>query len=143
MQAVLTSGRSQFHLPPKAQEMVDALTKVLDASVVLYDGQNQKHHLAHDAGDWLSFQSTMEDSSLLCWVDAAINNRWTLYVCSRQPLHPDADALARWAAAKLALQLPVRAAEPPALPPISGEGVSTNGPEIGIPVWWTRKTPAN
>jgi hypothetical protein len=127
-----------FRLSGVPREIVDTLTDVLAASVVLYDAEKHTHHLAMSQGRWISHQSTTWDQPRLCYVQARINDRWTLYVCSRRRLHPDAESIAAWAADKLAPQLPKRTDEP-AYPPVAGGGGSGGSAEIGIPVWWARK----
>ena len=128
-----------FWLARPAQEVVEALTTVLAASLVLYDAEAHTHHLAMREGRWITHRSTTWDEPRLCVVQARINDRWTLYACSRQRLHADAQSIATWAADKLAPHLPKRAADEPTLPPVGGGGSSGGSAEIGIPVWWARK----
>jgi hypothetical protein len=128
-----------FRLSRPAQEIADALTSVLSASVVLYDVPQRTHHLAMREGRWISHRNAAFDEPRLCSLQARINDRWMLYVCSRRPLHPDAGSIAGWAAAKLALHLPRRADDEPTYPPVGGDGGSGGAAEIGIPVWWARK----
>ena len=52
----LNPGGSGFRVPPQAQEMIDALRKLFDASVVLYDLQRRKHHVARDSRGWYSLE---------------------------------------------------------------------------------------
>src|SRR5689334_9519268 len=106
-------GGAGFRVPPQAQEMIDALRKLFDAAVVLYDGQKRKHHVARDARGWFSLEATARDGSPICHAEARINDRWTISVWSRRSLHRDAQALVTWAAGKLAAHLPRRASEQP------------------------------
>jgi hypothetical protein len=130
--------RDEFRLPREAQEIVDALRSVLAGSVVLYDVDKHMHHLARARERWFSLRTTSRNEPRLCYVEARINDRWTLYVCSRRRLHPDAASIAKWAAGKLAVHLPKHSAEP-TYPPFGGGGGSGGSAEVGIPVWWARK----
>jgi hypothetical protein len=71
-------------------------------------------------------------------VKVAINDRWTLTVFRRRDLHPDAESIATWAAKKLAIHLPRRAANLD-VPPAQGGGGTSGSAELGIPLWWARK----
>lgn len=141
----LNPGGSGFRVPAQAQEMIDALRKLFDASVVLYDGQRHKHHVARDSRGWFSLEVTAKDGSPVCHVEAQINERWTLSVWSRRRLHRDADAMVQWAAGKLAPYFPgKRADEPTALGFSSGVGPSGAGAPVEVQartlVWSRRKT---
>jgi hypothetical protein len=111
MRDVSLGGGAGFRVPLPAQEMIDALRKLFDAAVVLYDGQRRKHQVARDARGWFSLESTARDGSPVCHAEAAINDRWTISVWSRRRLHPDAQALVTWAAGKLAPHFPGRLAQ--------------------------------
>ena len=52
----------------------------------------------------------------ICTLRVAITDRWTLRVFKKRALHHDAEALAAWAAAKLADDLPKKERLEPALP---------------------------
>jgi hypothetical protein len=131
--------RARFRLSQQGQAIVDALTAVLGASVMLHDSERRTQHIAKSGGGWVSLPTTAKDEPQLCYVQARINDRWTLFVCSPRRLHPDAELMAKWAAAKLELPVPHKTADEPAVPPSGGGGGSAGGAEIGIPVWWARK----
>ena len=128
---------ARFRLSRTPQAIVDMLTDVLAAGVVLYDADAQTHYLAMREGRWIAHRSATWDAPRACYVHARVNDRWTLYVCSGRGLHPDAESIAAWAADKLAVHLPKRADEP-TYPPIAGGG-SGGSAALGIPVWWARK----
>ena len=131
-----------FRVSSVAQEIVDALRDILSASVVLYDAETRTHQLAMIGDRWYSHESTTSaEPRDLCYLHARINDRWTLYVCSRRSLHPDAQSIAVWAAEKLTPHLPTRTVDEPISPPAGngGAGGSGGSAEIGIPVWWARK----
>src|SRR4029079_9151509 len=119
-------------VPPQAQEMIDALRKLFDASVVLYDLQRRKQHVARDSRGWYSLEVTAKDGTPVCHVEAEINDRWTVSVWSRRRLHPDADAMVRWAAGKLAPYFPTKLADEPTAHGFGGgAGPSGSGsPEV-------------
>ena len=131
--------RARFVLAAEGRKIMEAVKTALRASVVLHDAQKQAHHLARGGDRWLSIQSTATDEPVRCYVASKVNDRWTLYVCSRRPLHPDAQSLADWAADKLAPYVPVKTTDEPASPPSGGGGGSGGSAEVGIPVWWARK----
>jgi hypothetical protein len=131
--------RARFVLSADGRKIVDGVKTALHASVVLHDAEKHEHHLARSGDTWQSIKTTATDEPRLCYVASRINDRWTLYVCSRRPLHPDARSLADWAAIKLALHVPRKTADDPASPPFGGSGGSGGSAEIGIPVWWARK----
>jgi hypothetical protein len=131
---------SAFRVSSVAQEIVDGVRDILSASVVLYDAETRTHHLAMNGDRWYSHESTTSaEPRDLCYMHARINDRWTLYVCSRRSLHPDAQSIAVWAAEKLAPHLPTRTADEPTYPPAADSGGSGGSAETGIPVWWAHK----
>ena len=125
--------------------MIDALRKLFDAAVVLYDGQKRKHHVARDAKGWFSLEATARDGAPVCRAEAHINDRWTISVWSRRWLHPDAQALVTWAAGKLAAHLPRKATEASTVLAFGGGGASSNLVEVEgrTTIWSGRKTPTN
>jgi len=133
--------RDDFRLPPEGRRVVDAVSNVLRASVVLHDTQKGAHHQVArtrdrvaDARGWISFER-------FCRLGAQINNRWRLLVISHRTMLPDAETLVKWAATKLAAFLPVKVADDePAVPPGGSGGDSGGSAEVGIPVWWARRT---
>jgi hypothetical protein len=131
-----------FHVSAKAQEIVDALQSVLAGGVSLLDADKGMHHLAMSDGEWWSFEVDKPEAPSDgegCVITARINDRWMLCVSSRRGLHPDAEAIAEWAAEKLALHLPKGLADDTRYPPFGGGGGSSGSAEIGIPIWWARK----
>jgi hypothetical protein len=129
---------ARFSLSDEGQRIADAAATVLDGRLVLCDGRSAKHHLVAGEHRWISAEEPTIDESQLCFVEARINRRWTLYVCARGGLHHDAQRIADWAARKLDAHLPKQAADEPRSPPASGGG-SSGSAEAGIPVWWARK----
>jgi hypothetical protein len=132
-------GRARFVLSTEGQKIVDALRTALGATVVLHDAEKRARHVARAGDRWLSIQSATIDATVLCYVASKINHRWTLFVCSRRRLHPDAQSLADWAAKKLAPHVPRKSADELATPPFGGGGGSGGSAEVGISVWWARK----
>jgi len=132
-----------FRVSAKAQEIVDALLSVLDGAVSLLDADKGMHHLAMSHGDWWSFEVGKLESPRDgegCEITTRITDRWRLCVSSRRGLHPDAEAIAEWAAKKLAVHLPKSVADDTMYPPFGGQGGGSSGSaEIGIPIWWARK----
>ena len=124
--------------------MIDALRKLFDAAVVLYDAQKRKHHVARDAKGWFSLEATARDGSPVCHAEARINDRWTISVWSRRWLHPDAQALVTWAAGKLAPHLPRKTAGGATVLAFN-RGGSSNAAEVEArtTIWSGRKTPTN
>jgi hypothetical protein len=122
------------------------LAHVLGAGVALYDDDKRMHHASMSRGRWFSYPvdkaaraAEHRGRDQACVVEARINDRWTLLVRSRRGLHPDAEAIATWAAPKLAPYLPRHAEDEANYPPLGGGGSSGGSAELGIPVWWTRK----
>jgi hypothetical protein len=136
-------GGAGFRIPLPAQEMIDALRKLFDAAVVLYDGQRRKHHVARDARGWFSLDSTTRDGLPVCHAEAAINDRWTISVWSRRRLHPDAQAMVRWAAGKLAPHFPERVANEPTVLEFRRGGGTPGSAEVEARtlVWRGRNPP--
>ena len=127
-----------FRVAGEAQEIVEALREVLEGAVALYDGETGKHHVPWSTKDWLSIETTTREEPPMRYLEARVNDRWTLYFCSQRPLHVDAESIMRWAAEKLAPHFPRR----------TGDGVASRSgggspAEAGIPVWWARKTRSN
>jgi len=133
--------RDELHLPAEARRLVDAIGDILRASMVIRDLEKQAHHHVVRRRDPLAVaRGRFEELPEPCHLEAPINNRWTLFVLSYRTMLPDAESLVNWAAAKLAVYLPVRSAEDdPAAPPTGGGGGSGGSAEVGIPVWWARK----
>jgi hypothetical protein len=131
--------RARFTLSAEGRKIADAVKTALNASVVLHDAEKREHQVARAGERWLSIQTTATDEPQVFYVTSRINDRWTLYVCSRRRLHPDAQSLADWAAQKLAQHVPDRTADEPASPPFGRGGSSGGSAEVGIPVWWARK----
>jgi hypothetical protein len=137
----LAGRKKLFRLSATAQEIVDVVWDVLEAGVALHDAHKAILHTAVSDG-WMSTctaEIKSSDDRRWCGVAARVNDRWTLIVSSGVGLHPDAEALAQWAADKLAPYLPRTADEDDdAVPPFGGGG-PTGSAEAGIPVWWARK----
>ena len=93
-----------FRVSTTAQQIVDAIHGVLDCAVGLHDGEKGMFHALMPPADWRSYKvgAELPRDVKNCAVDARINERWTLVVSSRHGLHPDAEAIAKWAADKLA-----------------------------------------
>jgi hypothetical protein len=137
--------KQPFRVAGKAREIVDGLKDVLTGAVALHDAHKQMHHLAMSHGEWWSFKVDKPEPRAQgegCVVEARINERWTLYVSSRRGLHPDAESLVKWAARLLDDFLPASDSDDDTLLPPVGGGGSGGSAEIGIPVWWARKTRA-
>jgi len=131
-----------FRVSAKAQEIVDALQSVLGGGVSLIDADKGMQRLAMSDGDWWSFEIDKQESARDgegCVITTRINDRWMICVSSRRGLHPDAEAIAKWAAEKLALHLPKSLADDTSYPPFGGGGGTSGSAEIGIPIWWARK----
>lgn len=130
----------RFALPGGAKPIIEALKSVLEAAICLYDEEKRVRHTAMSSG-WLSVNGMAGMPAGFCHVQTCINDRWTLHVFKSPSLHPDAKAIAAWAAGKLALHLSRRTATDPVYPPYGGGGGGSGGSaEIGIPIWWARKT---
>jgi hypothetical protein len=121
--------------------VVEAISSVLRASVVLHDVQRDAHHHVVRARELLSnARGWFAEVPRWCRLEAAINDRWKLIVLSNRTMPPDAEALVKWTAAKLAVHLPVRTADDdPAVAPGGGSGGSGGSAELGIPLSWARK----
>jgi len=131
---------TKFVLPSGAKPIIEALKNVLEAAICLYDGDKRVRHTAMSSG-WLSVNGMADVPAGFCHVQARINDRWTLHVFRRPSLHPDAESIAVWAAGKLALHLSRSTASDPVYPPYGGGGGGSSGSaEIGIPIWWARRT---
>jgi hypothetical protein len=128
-----------FVLPSGAQPIIEALKSVLEAGICLYDEEKRVRHTGMSRW-WLSVNGMADVPAGFCHVQARINDRWTLHVFRRQSLHPDAESIAVWAAGKLALHLSRRTADDSMYPPFGGGGGGGGSAEIGIPIWWARKT---
>jgi hypothetical protein len=133
----------KFWLAPVAQEIVDGLRRALAHSFIeLHDNQKKNNHV------WLFREWRTKRSERLhvpqgrCHVEATVNDRWTLAVWtwSVRPLHPDAHSLVRWAAQKLAAHLPRTFVSDLPYAPTGGGGGPLGPAEMGIPVWWARRT---
>jgi hypothetical protein len=133
----------KFELGPRGQEIADGLRAAIDhATLVLHDSHEKNTHV------WLFREWRTSRSARLhvpqrhCHVEAAVNDRWTLAVWSwtEGPLHPSARSLVTWAAQKLAPYLPSRPADDFPYPPTGGGGGPSGSAEVGIPVWWVRRT---
>lgn len=132
-----------FQLTAVAQEIVEALKDVLGGILMLIDDHEKVVHTAMSAQRWFSFRDArLSERRQRCHAEVAVNDRWTLFVLARKHrmLHPDTDALVTWAAQKLARHLPVRPADDLSYPPAGGSGGPPSSAEIGIPVWWARRT---
>jgi hypothetical protein len=130
--------RARFYLSQQGQDIVDVLTNVMVASVLLYDAETRTHHLAMRDG-WISNQRSRPGIPRRCRLQARINDRWTLLVGARRPLHPDAETIVQWAARHLTAHVPDKTTQEPVYPGPGGGGGSGSAAEIGIPVWWARK----
>jgi hypothetical protein len=131
-----------FELGPRAQEIVDGLKDVLGGVLFLIDDHLKTVHAARPTG-WLSFTANNRDVGRnRCHAEARILDRWTLLIVARkgQTLHPDAQLLVDWAAVKMAPYLPERPAIDDLPFPPTGGGSPSGSAEIGIPVWWARRT---
>jgi len=137
--------RREFRLSDGGRQIVNALNRVLRASVVLYDGdKDELHHVASGADRRFAVRNGVIDSRHLCRVQARINDRWTVIVSSWRAMHPDAESLLKWAAGKLAAHLPRKAADDSTSAPLDeGGGGSGGGAEVGIPIWWARNAGNN
>jgi hypothetical protein len=130
----------KFVLPSGGNPIIEALKNVLEAAICLYDEEKRVRHTAMSSW-WLSVNGMADIPAGFCHVQARINDRWMLHVFKRPSLHPDAESIAVWAAGKLALHLPRRTADDPTYPPFGGGGGGSSGSaEIGIPIWWARRT---
>jgi hypothetical protein len=133
---------AEFSLGEQGMKVVDALSESLGAAVWLYDEEKQQPcAVARSAGRLLFFNGKL-DVTEMCSVQARVNDRWMLTASSRSRLHPDAEAIVKWAAARLAPYVPRKSEEKdPTSPPFGGGGGGSSGSaEAGIPVWWARKT---
>ena len=142
MLGVVRYPDKSFRVSAKAQEIVDALQSVLECGVSLLDADKGMDHLAMSDGEWWSFPVGKPEAPRDgegCVITARINDRWRLCVSSRRGLHPDAEAIAEWAAKKLAVHLPKSVADDTMYPPFGGGGGSSGSAEIGIPIWWARR----
>jgi hypothetical protein len=141
-------GRSaELDLSDRGQKIVDVLHDVLRASVVLVDRKKrERHHLAYSPDRPLSNDGLTLDVRRMCKLSAPVKDGWTLVVSGPLGLHPDAESLVKWAAEKLAPHVPNKTTDgdddddEPSPPPGGGGGGSGGAAEIGIPVWWARKT---
>ena len=131
----------EFVLPGGGKPIIEALKSVLEAVICLYDEEKRVRHTGM-TGRWLSIKGLPDEAPVpgVCHVEARINDRWTLHLFRRPSLHPDAESIAVWAAGKLAPHLPRRTDDDPMYPPFGGGGGSSGSAEIGIPIWWARKT---
>jgi hypothetical protein len=133
----------QFELGLRAQEIIDGIKDALGGALVLIDEHHKTVHAAKPNG-WFSFAAGRGDIRRdRCHAEAPIHDRWTLLVIARkgQLLHADAQVLIDWAALKLAPYLPDRPAiDDLPYPPAGGKGGPSGSAEIGIPVWWARRT---
>jgi hypothetical protein len=133
----------KFELGPRAQEIVDGVREALGDFLSLNDEHHKMVHVAK-ANGWFSFRSGRGDIRRdRCQAEATIHDRWTLMVTAPegQRLHPDAQLLVDWAAVKLAPYLPeLPATDDLPYPPTGGDGGPPGSAEIGIPVWWARRT---
>jgi len=135
--------KTEFRIAKQAQEIVDGLRATFDAGLEIFDGEARCSHFAI-SDRWLSSDVyPSEPERRGCYVEARINDRWTLYLFSRRRLHPDAEAMATWAARMLASYLPRRRVDEPAYRPPGGTGGPGGSAELGIPVWWARKARNN
>jgi hypothetical protein len=139
--------RRKFHLSDGGRQIVGALNRVLGVSVILYDGQkDETHHFESSSNRRLAVRNGVIDGRQLCRLQARINDRWLLFVSSWRGMHPDAEALLKWAAGKLAAHLPRNKREDESTDaPLGGGGggESGGGAEVGIPIWWARNTRDN
>jgi hypothetical protein len=131
--------RARFYLSRQGQDVVDVLTHVLAASVLLYDAETRTHHLAMRDG-WIPNQNTRAGLPRRCRLQVPINDRWTLFVGARGPLHPDAEMIVKWAARHLTAHVPAQTTQEPEDPASGRGGGGGNAAEAGIPVWWARKS---
>lgn len=131
---------AEFRVSNGAQQIIDALKDVLGGAIHLFDEEKRIRHCAMSKR-WLSIEGPMPETPAgLCHAEARINDRWILHVMRRPALHPDVASIAKWAAGKLAAHLPRHTASEPTYPPFGGGGGPSGSAEIGIPVWWARRT---
>jgi hypothetical protein len=126
----------------RVQEIVEGLSIALDATVDLYDGSDRRHHFLMRTRRW--FSSRTPDQGMtrvpgICTLEVTITDRWTLRIFKKGNLHQDAEALADWAAEKLADDLPRGERLETTFAPVEGGGGSSGAAELGIPVSWARK----
>jgi hypothetical protein len=127
----------------QAEEIIEALKNLLGVAVALSDEQRQMVHVAMPTM-WFSCQESETDDPYFqgCNVAARINDRWKLTVGSgrNRRMHHDAKSLVKWAAAKLAVHLPVHKGDADEATPSPARGGGSGGSaEIGIPVSGARK----
>jgi hypothetical protein len=143
---ILQAVGRKFELGPRGQEIVDGIREALGAVLALVDEHHKMVHIAK-ANDWFSFRAGPAGRGDLrrdrCHAEATIHDRWTLMVTApeAQTLHLDAQRLVDWASVKLAPYLPkLPWSDDLPYPPTGGDGGPSGAAEIGIPVWWARRT---
>jgi hypothetical protein len=142
-------GKRPFQLPPVAQQIVEGLKDAIDCRLIVVSDQHDESQSSWTFGDWLSrdpgAESRPDEQLPVCYLEEAINDRWTLGVWSYIKGAPDpgVTSLVKWAARMLALHLPRR---PTRMDPIiayqapsTGGGGPSGAAEVGIPVWWARR----
>jgi hypothetical protein len=137
--------REDYEASEQVQEIIDALRDLLGGPSALHDRQAGMFHIAMPTRWYSGPESEAsggESPFAGCNLAARINDRWTLLVGSGQGrgFHHDAESIVKWAAELLAVHLPRREPDDETMPPPGGGGGSGGGAEIGIPVWWARKT---
>ncbi len=137
-------GEKTFKLPPAAQEIVDGLKDAVDIHLIMVRDEHDKSSV-WIYGDWLFRDPEGPDEKVPkrgCHLEATINDRWMLSVwtSTESPPNPSAHSLVKWAAQKLSPHLPRRPVDDLPYPPAGGSGGPPGSAEIGIPVWWARRT---
>src|SRR4051812_29623150 len=88
---------AKFSLGEQGMKVVDALSESLGAAVWVYDEEQRTPcAVARSAGRLLFFNGKL-DFTQMCSVHARVNDRWMLTASSRSRLHPDAEAMVKWA----------------------------------------------
>ena len=93
----------------------------------LHDAELRRHHTTGPDGCFLEKEDEFDPPVRVCHLQVPISDRWTLHVYGRPSLHPDAEALAKWAARRLEAHLPKSAARDESYPPFGGGGGGSVG----------------
>jgi hypothetical protein len=140
---MLPAVEKPFQLTPVPQEIIRGLEAALGpAFIALHDKHARRQHVWLSR-EWRTFRNAeLYTPARTCHAEATVNDRWTLVVWTRSadPLHPSAPSLVKWAAQKIAVHVPKRPADDLPYPPAGGNGGPSGSAEVGIPVWWARRT---